>query len=220
MNNRKSIVIMQENNINFEEIGKDETAHAEQSSALFKQPIRGHYESLHEELKARCAPENFMNPYEPEKVSMSNVLFSEILATDTHAEEKLKSLRLRAMEELGIKFSTEQLYEKLTAACNPKNFTGGSYNKERLELANGLYQQILVNADNIFALEEIEEEAEDLIKESQCEKQSQQIIKENQRETQIQSMDETIDVSPFVLSVVIISVILIIIVIIIGIFEQ
>ena len=155
---------MQEDNINFEEIGKDETAHAEQSSAVFKQPIRGHYDSLHEELKARCAPENFMNPYEPEKVSRANKLYSEILSIGKNDNEKLKLLRLRAMEELGIKFSTEQLFEKLTAACNPKNFTGDSYNKERLELANGLYQQILMNADDIFALEEIEDKAGDFIK--------------------------------------------------------
>ena len=164
---------MQEDNINFEEIGKDETAHAEQSSALFKQPIRGHYDSLHEELKARCAPENFMNPYEPEKVSRANKLYSEILSIDKNDDEKLKLLRLRAMEELGIKFSTEQLYEKLTAACNPKNFTGDSYNKERLELANGLYQQILMNADDIFALEEIEDKAGDLIKDYKSETQTQ-----------------------------------------------
>lgn len=154
---------MQEDNINFEEIGKDETAHAEQSSAVFKQPIRGHYDSLHEELKARCAPENFMNPYEPEKVSRANKLYSEILSIGKNDNEKLKLLRLRAMEELGIKFSTEQLFEKLTAACNPKNFTGDSYNKERLELANGLYQQILMNADDIFVLEEIEEKAKELL---------------------------------------------------------
>ena len=164
---------MQEDNINFEEIGKDETAHAEQSSALFKQPIRGHYDSLHEELKARCAPENFMNPYEPEKVSRANKLYSEILSIDKNDDEKLKLLRLRAMEELGIKFSTEQLFEKLTAACNPKNFTGDSYNEERLELANGLYQQILMNADDIFALEEIEDKAGDLIKDYKSETQTQ-----------------------------------------------
>ena len=164
---------MQEDNINFEEIGKDETAHAEQSSALFKQPIRGHYDSLHEELKARCAPENFMNPYEPEKVSRANKLYSEILSIDKNDDEKLKLLRLRAMEELGIKFSTEHLYEKLTAACNPKNFTGDSYNEERLELANGLYQQILMNADDIFALEEIEDKAGDLIKDYKSETQTQ-----------------------------------------------
>ena len=154
---------MQEDYINFEEISKGETAKANQSSSLFRQPIRGRYQNLYAELKAKCAPENFMNPYEPEKVSRANELYAEVLATNAQADEKLKSLRLRAMEELGVKFSTEQLFEKLTAACNPKNFTGDSYNKERLELANRLYQQILMNADNIFALEEIENEAGELI---------------------------------------------------------
>lgn len=154
---------MQEDNIIFDEISKEETAHADQSSSLFKQPILGRYESLHAELKARCAPENFMNPYEPEKVSKANELYAEVLATNEQANEKLKSLRLRAIDELGVKFSTEQIFKKLTAACNPKNFTGDSYNKERLDLANRLYQHILMSADNIFALEEIEVEAKELI---------------------------------------------------------
>ena len=94
-----------------------------------------------------------MNPYEPEKVSKANELYSEVLTTNAQDDGKLKELRLRAREELGVKFSTELLYEKLTAACNPKNFTGEAYNKERLELANRLYQAVLMNADNVFALE-------------------------------------------------------------------
>jgi len=154
---------MQEDNISFEEIGKEETVHAEQSQALFKQPIRGRYQGLHEELKARCAPENFMNPYEPEKVSKANELYSEVLHTDAQADEQLKQLRLRAIEELGIKFSTEELFDRLSTACNPKNFTGDAYNKERLELANRLYQTVLMNADNVLALEDIEGEAKELI---------------------------------------------------------
>jgi len=154
---------MQEDNISFEEIGKEETIHAEQPQALFKQPIRGRYQGLHAELKARCAPENFMNPYEPEKVSKANELYSEVLHTDAQADEQLKRLRLRAIEELGIQFSTEELFDRLSAACNPKNFTGDSYNKERLELANRLYQAVLINADNVLALEEIEGEAKELI---------------------------------------------------------
>jgi hypothetical protein len=154
---------MQEKNISFEEIGKDETARAEQSSSLFKQPIRGSFQSLYEELKARCAPENFMNPYEPVKVSKANELYSEVLKTDVYDDRKQKELRLRAIEELGVKFSTELLYEKLTKACNPKNYTGEAYNKERLELANKLYQAVMMNADNVFALEDIEEKAKKLI---------------------------------------------------------
>jgi hypothetical protein len=154
---------MQEDNISFEEIGKEETVHAEQSQALFKQPIRGRYQGLHEELKVKCAPENFMNPYEPKKVSKANELYSEVLHTDEQADKQLKQLRLRAIEELGIKFSTEKLFGKLSAACNPKIFTGESYNKERLELANRLYQAVMMNADNVLALEEIEGEAKELI---------------------------------------------------------
>ena len=173
---------MQEDSINFEEISKNKTAKTEQSSTLFKQPIRGRYESLHAELKARCAPENFMNPYEPEKVSRANEIYAEVLATDVQENEKFKSLRLRAMEELGVKFSTEQLFEKLTAACNPKNFTGDSYNKERLELANRLYQQVLMNADNIFALEEIEEEAKEILLEYDTFSQTREDITPQQKE--------------------------------------
>ena len=108
-----------------------------------------------------------MNPYEPEKVSRANELYSEVLATDAQAVEMLKELRMRATEELGVKFSTELLYEKLTAACNPKNFTGEAYNKERLDLANQLYQSVLMNADNFIALEEIEVEAKELIEENE-----------------------------------------------------
>lgn len=202
---------MQEDNINFEEIGKDKTVHAEQSSAMFKKPIRGHYQNLHAELEARCAPENFMNPYEPEKVSRANELYSEILSIDKNDDEKLKSLRLKAVEELGVKFSTEEIYERLTNACNPRYFTGIYYDKERLELANRLYQQVLVNADNIFALEEIEEEAGDLIMECKGEKQNQQIIKESQRETQKQSQGDTIEVMMIII-IIILTIIFVIVV--------
>ena len=154
---------MQEDNINFEEIGKKETENAERSQTLFKQPVRGRFRNLYEELKVKCAPENFMNPYDPEKVSKANNLYSVVLATDAKDVEKLKQLRLRAMENLGIQFSTEGLFEKLTMACNPKNFTGETYDKRLLELANRLYQKVLKDADNILALEEIEKEAKELI---------------------------------------------------------
>ena len=156
---------MQEDNISFEEIGKEETTHAEQSSSLFKHPICGSYPNLYAELKARCAPENFMNPYEPDKVTRANELYSRVLSIDEKDDSSIKSLRLQAMEELGAIFSTEQLYKRLTDACNPKNFTGETYNKDRLDLANKLYQSVLMNADNIISLEEIEVEAKELIEE-------------------------------------------------------
>lgn len=168
----------QEDNIFFEEIGKEKTVHAEQLKTIFKQPISGNYTSLHAELKKKCAPQNFMAPYDPEMVDKANVLYSEILATTPQEIEQLKQLRFRAIEELNIKFSTEGLYNRLKNACNPRNFTGESYNKERLELANRLYQKVLENADNVLELEEIEEQAKELIEE--WEKRKKKIEEENQ----------------------------------------
>ena len=156
---------MQEEDIKFEEVGKDDTSHAEQPSALFRKPIRGAYGTLYNELKARCAPENFMSPYEPDKVSRANELYSQVLSTNMNDDTALKALRLKAMEELGVIFSTQQLYTKLTNACNPRNYTGANYNKKQLELANQLSQLVQMNADNVIALEKLEVQASELLKE-------------------------------------------------------
>lgn len=154
---------MQEENINFEEIGKNGMKDAEQTTTSFKQPIRGIYKNLYAELETKCDPQNFMSPYEPDKVSKANELYSRLLETDEKDETRLKELRTQAMSELGIRFSTETLYKLLTNACDPRNFVGENYNKERLDLANRLYQTILENADDILKLEKIKIEAEEFV---------------------------------------------------------
>ncbi len=153
---------MPDDNIIFEPIGKGDTNQEGQEDQVFKQPIPGNYLSLYDELKARCDPKNFMNPYDPDKVSIANELYSIIISSDKKIE-KLKSLRRQAMEKLGIQFSTQQLFDKLTKACNPKNYTGESYDRKRLDQANQLYRKILENADDIIALEDIEEDAREII---------------------------------------------------------
>ena len=81
----------QEDNIFFEEIGKEKTVHAELLKTNFKQPISGYYTSLHAELKKKCAPQNFMAPYDPEMVDKANVLYSEILATPPKKSSSLSN---------------------------------------------------------------------------------------------------------------------------------
>ena len=134
---------MPDNNIIFEPI---ETGDTPQESQVFKQPIYGDYQSLYEELKARSNPKNFLSPYDPAKATKANELYSLILSTDKQSLHKLKSLRKQVMEELGVKFSTEHLYEKLTKACNPENYTGVFYDKKRFDQANLLYQKVLEKA--------------------------------------------------------------------------
>ena len=147
---------MQDNDIIFHPINKTDTDKIKQSTSVFIQPIAGNYTNLYAELKEKCAPEQFMEPYDPNKVHIANLLYSKLLSCSKEDITTLKELRLQAMEELQVTFSTQKLYDKLEKAINPKNFTGIHYDKEQLEVANQLYEQVLINANNILALEEIE----------------------------------------------------------------
>lgn len=121
-------------------------------------PIPGDYASLFKELKAKCDPSNFMEPYDPTKVSISNEIYLLVL-NNQNSENALIELRSRAIRELGIRFSTKKLYDELMDYCNPKKFTGGNYDNEKLCLANKLYCQITEKADDIEVLETIRTEA-------------------------------------------------------------
>ena len=163
---------MKENDITFEEVpvaGNDKTSEkgdvpyavpaSEDSSAnIMKGPIPGIYENLYLELKKKCDPANFMDPYDPVKVAIANELYSQIL--DYKEDEAvLKRIRQNAIDKLSIKISTEKLYKELLYECNPKLFIGQRYNKELLDLANQLYPSILKSADDIIALETIKGKA-------------------------------------------------------------
>ena len=128
-----------------------------------KSPILGCYKSLYAELKSKCDPKNFMEPYDQQKVSIANELYSCIIALKGNASQKvLKDIRSQAMQKLGIKFSTEALYGKLEKICNPKNFTGDNYNKDYVALANSLYPKVLQCPDDILELEKINKLAKPL----------------------------------------------------------
>lgn len=138
----------------FEEIGKDGT----QSTSIEKQPILGDYEDLHDELLKKCNPANFMRPYNKEKVDIANDIYGQASRNKDNTAELMR-LRKRAMQELDTRFSTIKLYSKLKDACSPEKFTGENYDANKLRQANELYAQILENADDIEALEEIEQRA-------------------------------------------------------------
>lgn len=125
---------------------------------IYPSPIPGHYGSLREELLEKCNPKNYSGAfnYNYEKVNIANELYAEILGTDNLSNDfhKLVSIRKRAESGLGIKISTEGLYNFLLEQTNPERFLN-PYNKELVSLANELHQQTLLNADNIEELEKI-----------------------------------------------------------------
>lgn len=123
-----------------------------------KTPIDGYYESLFVELTSKCHPRNFMQPYDHQKVKIANEIYSEALQSENDIDRQ-KALRLRAIEELGIHFSTRAVYQKLLEIVNPQRFME-DYDAEKVALSNDFYQRIKDNADDIIELEDIMEEIE------------------------------------------------------------
>lgn len=161
----------------FAEVGKD----GMQSTSIEKQPILGDYEDLHDELLKKCNPVNFMRPYNKEKVDIANDIYEQASQNKDNTT-KLMRLRKRAMQELGIKFSTIKLFNKLKDACSPEIFTGENYDATKLRKANELYAQILENADDIEALEEIEQRAYQFIEIAEQKKEEEEEKNRKQRE--------------------------------------
>lgn len=176
----------------FEGIGPDYKP-KEEEPLIKKEPIVGFYASLYDELKEKCDPVCFLKPYDKVKVDIANEIYYEIIHNEEN-EEKLKSLRLRAIKELGVKFATEIIYENLIEVCNPENFTGIKYDKEKLDSANNYYYQIQENADDILALEKIQDEASELIKEMQKrrEKKYAKHLKQNELKILTNKRDDII----------------------------
>lgn len=124
-----------------------------------KGPIDGKYESLYAELTSKCYPQNFMEPYDHQKVKVANEIYAEILKSADDLT-KLKELRIRAINELKIQFSTEELYRKLLDLTNPQKLMEfmREYDAEKVSLANDFYQRVKDNANNIIELEGIQDE--------------------------------------------------------------
>ncbi len=120
--------------------------------------------SLYEELKYRCSPERYMEPYNPEKIDLAADLYAEVLKCNEYGDKKTQEeLRKKASTTLGVKFSTRRLYDKLSNKCHPQNFTNSiNYDAEKVKLANKYYQKINEYCDDIDALETLEVEINNL----------------------------------------------------------
>ena len=129
----------------------------EQTTNQKKQPISGRYNSLYEEICHKCNPANFMDSYTPELLDTVHELYLEAIV-NRDDNNTLKKLRRKIIQRLGVRFSTEIIYKDLTTALNPCRFIGDS---EKFKIANNLYNQTLLNADDIEKLETIFEVAKE-----------------------------------------------------------
>ena len=117
--------------------------------------------SVFKEMAEKCNPQNYMNPYDHEKVRIANEIYSSLMSPETLNEEGLMSLRHRAIVELGVVFDTKAICDYLSSACNPANFMN-PYDAEKVRQANDIYAKIQQNKHNIEQLEALFAEAKTL----------------------------------------------------------
>ena len=112
------------------------------------------YSNLYEELREKCNPSNYMNPYNAEKVEIANSIFSQLDGFKDDVDT-LVQLRNQAINKLGLSFSSTALFNKLCDIYNPSNFMGKNYDAEKLSAANIIFAQIQQKKDDIIELERI-----------------------------------------------------------------
>lgn len=116
--------------------------------------ILNNYSSLKDELLVKCNPENFLTPYNKEKVVKANEIFKELKENLEQTDDELIVLRNRAINELKIPFDTTNTYAYVIEHSNPKKFLD-PYNPQKLIIANEIYSQALQNKENIDTLEQL-----------------------------------------------------------------
>lgn len=109
---------------------------------------------LKSELAKVIAPNNFMKPYDPEKVTAAIDLYNRLKTTDADDLLRLKEIRLASEKSLDIRLDTGAFYNYLMDIFSPERYME-PYNKEKVSEMNRICILLTRSKDNIGALEDI-----------------------------------------------------------------
>ena len=152
-----------------------------------------YYGTLYDELKEKCNPANYMNPYNAEKVEISNQIYSQ-LDTNKNNISVLIELRNQAIKKLGLSFSAKELYDKLCEIYNPNNYVGEKYDSDKLHVANQIYAKIQSISTDIIGLENVaKENGITLIRKKNFESQHKVVIKQDINTNNTDNSDNSYD---------------------------
>ena len=110
-------------------------------------------EPIKEQILRVCNPQQFMDPYDEKKVSISNDICRRTLDCEDDNIAELKNIRNEACTTLGVNFLEQFVIDALIKKINPKNFMK-PYNPEKVEKANKLYSVLTSKNLNIDEFEE------------------------------------------------------------------
>ena len=109
---------------------------------------------LKSELAKVIAPNNFMKPYDPEKVTAAIDLYNRLKTTDADDLLRLKEIRLASEKSLDIRLDTDAFYNYLMDIFSPERYME-PYNKEKVSEMNRICTLLTQSKDNIGVLEDI-----------------------------------------------------------------
>lgn len=120
------------------------------------------YHSLYDELVEKCNPALFAGT---DNFLKANQLYVEIRdPNNRNNEQTLISLRNRAIEALGVRFSTKKKYDYLKKYFDVAQYTQMEpYHAQRVAKANEYYTRLQQDKDNIMALDQLESDAKEFI---------------------------------------------------------
>lgn len=159
------------------------------------------YNSLYDELMDKCCPDKFCSSttsFDINKFQIANEIYRELCERKMISPEALIKIRNKAMDKLGIKISTKKLYDELIEYFYPMNYISRtSYNPKRVEKAGYFYDKTLKAKNDIIALEEIQQEASEFIRELEKEKELEKKL-ELEEEKKVRKEDEEIGTMPVI----------------------
>ena len=120
------------------------------------------YHSLYEELVEKCNPALFAGT---DNFLKANQLYVEIRdPNNRNNEQTLISLRNRAIEALGIRFSTKKKFDYLKKYFDVAQYTQMEpYDAQRVAKANEYYTRLQQDQGDIMALDQLESDAKEFI---------------------------------------------------------
>jgi hypothetical protein len=108
-----------------------------------------------EQLKAQCNPQNFVNPYNPEKIETAARVFSELKSIETKnlSFDRFISVCCDVRDSMGVTLDTADLFNLLSDIFNPQKFVGENFEQGKLKAANKAYQHIIEFKNDRIELE-------------------------------------------------------------------
>lgn len=153
-------------------------------------PLEKEYDSLYAELLEKCNPDRFYTSesIDLQRYRVANEIYGTLMSDGPKSDNELKSLRERAIAELGIHISTIRKYKELKKYFDPALYRGRKeYDSTLMDTAGTFFARLNENRDDIHALEQLECDAKFFIHDRNIEEENERNERmEKQRRMEVQ----------------------------------